>query len=56
MAARLDGLGVRVTGDRSALDWPGSDEGAGAVRLAEAAGLAMGALERVAGWAREEAV
>lgn len=57
MAARVDALGVQVTGDRSALDWPvGSDEEPGAVRLGDAACLAMGALERVAGWGREETV
>lgn len=55
LAARLDATGVRVTGDRSALDWPGggTDVG-GAVGLAEATRLAMGALERVATWGREE--
>jgi hypothetical protein len=55
MAARLDATGVRVTGDRSALDWPdGSTDAGGAVGLAEATRLAMGALERVATWGREE--
>ena len=57
MAARLDALGVRVTGDRSALGWPaGSADETGAVGLGEATRLAMGALERVATWGREQTV
>jgi hypothetical protein len=57
MAARLDALGVQVSGDRAALDWPiGSAGTSGAVGLAAAAGLAMGALEQVAAWGREEPV
>jgi hypothetical protein len=55
MAARLDSLGVQVTGDRAALAWPGgSAEETGAVGLREATQLAMGALEQVAAWGREE--
>jgi hypothetical protein len=57
MAARLDALGVQVSGDRAALDWPtGSAGTSGAVGLAAAAGLALGALEQVAAWGREEPV
>ena len=47
MAARLDALGVRVAGS--------ADE-TGAVGLGEATRLAMGALERVATWGREQTV
>jgi hypothetical protein len=55
MAAAVDATGVHVSGDLTKLTWPPRDgDGVRTVGVAEAAELAMGMLERVTTWAREE--
>lgn len=58
MLATVEETGVMITGDRSALLWPGAtpEEGGDLVALSAAVDLSIGALERVAAWATPEAL